>query len=203
MKQFALLSLVIALLIVQTALAKTEFRNDVEAKTSIAPAWSLKLKIKQYIANFDTLSKHYLAVSPGYKVNDLLKIGAEFRHVWKKGEDRISLVPTLSFKAGEVKLANRHKFEHRIRSSNTWRYRTRLKASISTAIGGVKTTPFLSEEIKYDLTSGAFDANEFVIGCGFELKKNLGASIYLMAKHDIPANWGVTSILGTSFSVKL
>lgn len=185
------------------AFAKGEWRNDFSVRAEMAEKLSLDLKAKQKVEEFSDVGSHYLAVLPSYHLAKWITLGGEYRHVFSKEEDRLALVPTLKWRFANLKFSDRNKLEYRIRSSNSVRYRNRVKAARKVKVFNHFFSPYLSEEIFYDLTKGDFSSNELSLGFSTSVAKNVGFGLYYMLQNDLTGASKPTNILGSSLALNI
>jgi hypothetical protein len=85
---------------------------------------------------------------------------------------RAELEPTVRWSLWGVAFNDRNRLEHRWSASGQrWRYRNQLRASLPAL--GWDWTPYVSNEVFYDLTASAFNQDRLIVGLSRDLSKEV------------------------------
>lgn len=129
---------------------------------------------------FDYKIDKYWAFSPTY----LYRRGEAIRDQ-KEYEHRVRFDLTVGNKWKKFSLRDRNRFEYRIRNSrgDSSRYRNRLTFAFPIMRKEKEIfSPFISEEVYYDITAKEFSANEIQAGITRKLGSNASADIFYVRR---------------------
>jgi hypothetical protein len=116
-------------------------------------------------------------------------------------ETRLAVGPTFSAMLKQVSFRDRNLYEYRVRSgrNDISIYRNRLQISVPVKHNGkVLFSPFLSEEVFYDLSANRYSSNELFLGVTRRLNSQTELDIAYIRNHTSPAN-----VNGLSLNLKV
>lgn len=173
---------------------KIDFKHYVEFKTKDDISTLINVDTAQGF-NFH-LHKH-IDIGMYYMFNQENK-GDRWIH-----EHRARSEMTFKTKLGDFKVSDRNRYEFRnVDGTTKDRYRNQVKISRSATIFNQEITPYVSQEIFYDLTKEMYNKNRVVIGFVKKISKKVSADIYFMIENDKTGdNWKGTNIIGTALNV--
>lgn len=131
-------------------------------------------------AGFDLKFNKYWSFAPTY----VYRRGEPVRNA-KEFEHRLRFDLTVGNKWKNFSLKDRSRVEYRIRSnrSNSVRYRNRFTYSFPVRKGGKEIfSPFVADELYYDLTAKEFSTNEITAGISRKLSKNVSADFFWLRR---------------------
>jgi hypothetical protein len=171
------------------------------------PRDCLGLKVKPEF-RFQDMTEHYythLDVGAEWKATPYLVLAPYYRHVYQrskgawKTEYRPHLSATVKFGFAALRLSYRNRLEYRIRSGkDTFRYRGRIVVTLP-RITGLGLTPFLGNEIFYDLDGGEITKNRAHGGLGTSLGKRLKVEVcYVLDSNKKQDAWPGLNALATA-----
>jgi hypothetical protein len=115
-------------------------------------------------------------------------------------ENRFSADGIVNFKIRKFQITDNNVFEFRFRrSSNSQRYRNRLKISHPAKIGKTKIELFASDEVYYEWKERAWTRNRFKVGFGKDLGERGDYEIYYMLQNDGFSRPGDLHVFGIEF----
>ena len=186
MKVKVFIALIMVLVLLQAGLS---FADDVKMYNFYQLKYKINDKFDVFIQpdmrfNDDIREFYYYHFRNGvtYHALENLDLGATYRFAENKNsagewldEHRLELQATPKVTLGDVKLANRSRFEHRWLqdSKDRWRYRNFSKIAYSAKIGDFEFTPYVSEEIFYDFEIEKLHLNWVAAGIDKKINKNL------------------------------
>ena len=116
-------------------------------------------------------------------------------------ETRLDVGATFSATWKQVSFRDRNLFEYRVRSgrNDINVYRHRFQASFPVKHNGkILFSPFLSEEVFYDLSANSYNSNELFLGVTRRLSSRTELDIAYIRNHTNPAN-----VNGLSLNLKI
>jgi len=132
---------------------------------------------------FDIRLNKYFKITPSYYY--LAEQATENK---KTFEHRVRFAITGEKKWSKVSLSNRNRIEFRLNhnSSDETRYlnRTLLKLPFKTADNKEIVTPFVSNEPFYSFTKKAWVRNEFSVGVGKKISKNVSGNVFYLLQNN-------------------
>jgi len=116
-------------------------------------------------------------------------------------ETRLDVGATFSTNWKQVSFRDRNFYEYRVRSgrNDISVYRNRLQVSVPVKHNGkVLFSPFLSEEVFYDLSTNRYNSNELFLGVTRRLSSRSELDVAYIRNHTSPAN-----VNGLSLNLKI
>ncbi|ASQ89712.1 hypothetical protein CHL67_01160 [Prosthecochloris sp. GSB1] len=180
--------------------------NTLTLSHSINENWRLHFGTDQKFV--DDISKHGIRTvftGTSYKAANNLFFGFEIRHHEKKSggqwleENRFAPFMIWKNTFDSLSLTFRERTELRTREGNeNWVSRNLLKLAV---VSGT-ASPYVSNELFYDLTAATFTENRLSIGLDLAVFKNLNTSLYYLYKsNEKDRGWSVTNVFGTSLTL--
>lgn len=116
-------------------------------------------------------------------------------------ENRYYLEANLKLPGKRLTWSDRNRIEYRNRNTtDLWRYRNRLKVSLNTG----KVSPYVSNEIFWDMTGHELNQNRFSAGISLPLEKHLQLTLYyLLQSTRAGSDWNENHALGVILGIKL
>lgn len=185
--------------------SSVSFEHKLDPKTRVIwnPVWRVR----------DDISETYhLATRQGvgHKVSDSLDLAAHYFYIQEKNtkgqwveEDRLELQPTLKWDYAGFNFSDRNRFEYRVVGDDEkWRYRNLLKIAKPVEINGFSFSPYISNEIFYDLKKEELNQDRASVGFIKKINPHVTLDVYYMVRSDYAGgHWNTTNIAGTSFSI--
>jgi Protein of unknown function (DUF2490) len=143
----------------------------------------------------------YLTFTPSY-----LYIGTQPLKNQKAYENRLTFAATLRVPIGAgFTLSDRNQFEHRYRHPqiDATRYRNRLQIEHPFKIGATKFNAFVSDEIFYDWSIGAWVRNRAAIGAGHTFNPHFTGEVYYLRQNDSHSRPGDLNVIGTTLRFRI
>jgi hypothetical protein len=134
-------------------------------------------------------------------VTGALYRGDEVVENTRRYETRLDVGATFSANWKQVSFRDRNFYEYRVRSgrNDISVYRNRLQVSVPVKHNDkILFSPFLSEEIFFDLSSGSYNSNELFLGVTRRLSSQTELDIAYIRNHTSPAN-----VNGLSLNLKI
>jgi len=150
-------------------------------------------------AGFDLKLNKYWSFAPTY----VYRRGEPVRNA-KEFEHRLRFDLTVGHKWKNFSLKDRSRVEYRIRNnrSNSVRYRNKFTYAFPVRKEGKEIfSPFVADEVYYDITAKEFSTNEFSAGVSRKLSKNVSADIFYL-RRDIKTG-AIRHINGIGTSLKI
>jgi len=192
-----------------------EWWNGISLTKSVHETFDLKASGENKLK--DDLGNHYVTngvVGVAWKPTKFfsLGLGYKFEHEEKStgkytDEHRPFMDVGLQTSLESLKVSTRYRLERRfLTDDGFFRHRGLLKfahpVTLSVTHEGLKTTPFVSDEIFYDASTDQFNQNRFSIGTSQKLTDQLGLDLFYMIKSSRSGNdWNDSHILGTYLKV--
>jgi len=186
-----------------------EYWSSYKVSVKLGKRWKLNLfeqfRMKHEMGNFYTYVQY---VGPSFKVSDNFDIAIWHKLVsskknqeWKESH-RFDIDGTIKLELGEVKLSDRSRFERNpVKSS--WLYRNRLKFATDIEFFKKKFTPFISNEIFYDMDpKPGYHENRGSVGVSTDFIWGTKLTVYYMARtKKSQGDWTNANVLGTTVAV--
>ncbi len=177
---------------------------------SVSDGWQIRTGFTRiYFNDISELELQAFFAGPYYRISSGLKTGLEYRYMDKQingqwvPENRLSSVFVLNKRFSPWSLLVRKRLEYRSRSKGygiEWRGRSFIKIALSNK--GI--TPYLSNELFYNLSEGEMNRNKFKVGLDIPIVKELKTGIhYEYETEKFSKNWEGLNIIGTSFVLVL
>ena len=134
-------------------------------------------------------------------VTGALYRGDEVVENTRQYETRLDIGATFSATWKQVSFRDRNLYEYRVRSgrNDISVYRHRLQVSVPVKHNGkILFSPFLSEEVFYDLSANSYNSNELFLGVTRRLSSQTELDIAYIRNHTNPAN-----VNGLSLNLKI
>lgn len=205
------LPLIVALASAAGASDDWQYWNQLVCKHEFNDRLSLDIASEQKWR--DDASDFYLYsvfLVPTMRLTKNVSLGAGYRRERKEGEDswttenRFLLPLTLKWAVKEWAIQLRSQLEYRDleNEQDRWRFRERIRLSHPVDIGKFTVTPFVSEELFYDLTVGRAEQNRAVVGLSIPWGKHMTLAVFYMNKTERNGDWSSANILGTEVAVR-
>ena len=143
-----------------------------------------------------------ISIRPGYvfRVRRLAERNDRFEH-----RLRFDITPKKDFK--NLSLENRNRFEHRIKHSGRnddtfYRNRTRLRLSIKRN-GRTIFTPFVSDDVWFDLQNARIFRNDFSGGVSRKITKNLSADFFYRHRRNFRTGTNNENLFGVQIRLRM
>jgi hypothetical protein len=188
-----------------------QYWNEFVIKHKLTQRITAHVKLEQRIVNdFGNFALHNYAPGFVYEFSKYFdfELNYKFERVKiKKGwidEHRLEIIPIFSWQGAKFKFKLRSRLEYRVIEGNErWRWREKIKIKRDINLNGFKFSPFLSEEIFYDLKIGEFNQNRVKAGVSKEIIHNLEFTLFYMYKSNKLFNsWFGANVLGTEFVIR-
>lgn len=186
--------------------------NEFKLKRSLDKDLDAHVKLEQrWASGLDQLVLHNYAVGIVSKITNYIDLEVNYKFETEKGstewteENRLELTPILTFERGEHIFKIRSRIELRsFEREKKWRLREKFGARTRIQTGALEFTPFVSEEIFYDLRVSRFSQNRVMIGIatGF-MKRGELRLYYLFKSNRRDEKWVGGHIFGTEFATGL
>jgi len=156
--------------------------------------------------NAGTMYHNHTDVGVGYRMNDYLQFGANYRQVFsKKGKDwdteyRPHVNLTVVYPADLFTVKSRNRMEYRIVESHDdyFRYRNKFSLEVPLPMDILNFTPYVADEIYYDLDKGEMNKNRVYAGLKVKITANIRADIFYMRESSKSGKWKETNVFGSS-----
>jgi|GEM_PF-2018626 len=198
------------LLLTAPSIAKaddTHSWNTLSAKFTLDQHWMLHAGSDQkFVDDMTEYGIWTLFAAPYYKAATNLLLGFEVRHqetkknnLWVE-ENRFTPVVIYKKRSKPACITLRERVEYRTREAgNYWVSRNYIKAGLNTG----PVSPYISNELFYDLNLEKFNENRLAAGLDIALSKKVLAGLYYMYKsNEKQGDWSGTNIVGTALTVK-
>ena len=178
------------------------------APLQLSERWELRSGFTQiYFSDLSKLELQSIFAGPYYRISRTLKTGLEFRHMDKRingqwvPENRLSSVLVYRNRWSSLSVMLRKRLEYRSRKKGygiEWRGRSFLKI----ALNAKGPSPFLSNEIYYNITDSRLERNSFSTGLDIPVTKNIKTGLYYEYEtENFGRGWEKLNIVGTSLTV--
>lgn len=162
----------------QEAWVLYEVRVPLVEGRSLVPNTFRILNDYRYGPRYPWIGQSLLRVGPMWDVHPNVALATHLTSIVEQKrpgqfeqEFRGELEPQLRWRLGDLSFNNRHRLElRRFPATTTWRYRTQLRLTFQRP--GEVWAPFLSEEVFWDLTSGATNQNRLAAGLSYLFSPN-------------------------------
>lgn len=191
-----------------------QYWNDMEIQKRIAEDWALKFHTEQWLR--DDFTDLYTYIFDGgvlWSPYNFLEITPSFRYEHEKdargrktSEKRWYLDAVFKQTFKKIKFSDRSRIEYRDKNigSDFWRYRNRVKAAYPLNVRGFQFSPYVSEELFWDISNHQLNQNRLAGGISWNLSKPLTLSTYYMWRsRKSGSDWNDEHILGTSLVLSL
>lgn len=140
---------------------------------------------------------YWLELTPAYQYGLNKQDAGDWDH-----ENRFLFDVTLKWKAAGLKFQDRNRMEWRffdIRPDSTYRYRNEFKISKPVEFMGMKFTPYISNEIWYDLSGHSAQINWAAAGVSKKIMDNVLLSVfYRLESFKTGNDWSESNFIGTT-----
>jgi hypothetical protein len=143
-------------------------------------------------------ARRHLTITPGY-----LHINMQPTPGHSGVENRITLPFLFQVRFGKTALSERSQFEFRFRDPLGTQTRYRNWLIIGYALRNPKITVFISDEIFYDWSVGAWVRNRAAVGFNRQLGKRMSADFYYLRQNDGRSVPGDLNVIGVAFRYQL
>ncbi len=151
---------------------------------------------------FDVQLNKYFKLTPSYYY-----IAEQPTKNRKSIEHRVRLDLEGEKKFSKVTLSNRNRIEHRLRfnrdDSTRYRNKTKLKIPINDSEGKEIITPFVANEPYYDFRAKRWSRNEFSVGVGKKVNKNLSGEVFYLMQNNIGNTLKRVNVIGVNLKIQL
>ncbi|MBO8091760.1 MAG: DUF2490 domain-containing protein [Prosthecochloris sp.] len=179
--------------------------NTINVQHSLTKQWLLHLGSDQKFV--EDMTEHgiwTLFAGAYYKATGNLSLGFEVRHWEKKNagdwteENRFTPVVTYKETIKPFVLTFRERAEYRTRKGDdNWISRNYLKLGLAAQ----PVSPYIANELFYDLTAEKFSENRLSFGLDIGLSKKVKTGLYYMYKsNEKSGDWIGTNVFGTALT---
>lgn len=163
--------------------------------------------------NIGEFNYYHIRTGLAYHAFKNLDLGATHRFLQSKNaagkwldENRIELEITPKTTLANFSLSDRSRFEYRSieQSRDRWRYRNLIKAAYPAKIGKFEFTPYLSNEIFYDMEINKLNLNWATVGADRKISKNLLVGVFYLnelTRVGTKNEWDTNHVIGTKAAV--
>ena len=177
---------------------------------SINERWQIRTGFTRiYFNDISELELQAFFAGPYYRISNGLKTGLEYRHMDKRingqwvPENRLSSVFVLSRRSSPWSFLARKRLEYRSRSKGYGR-EWRARSFIKVALVNKGVSPYLSNELFYNLSKGDINRNKFKVGLDIPIVKELKTGVYYEYEAEkFSEDWEEINIIGTSLVLLL
>jgi hypothetical protein len=161
----------------------------------------------------DDASDFYLYngfIIPTVRLTKNVSLGAGYRcerrqedNSWTT-ENRLFVPLTLKWAVQDWTIQLRNQLEYRDleNDQDRWRFRERIMLGHPVHLGGLTVTPFVSEELFYDVTVEQTEQNRVAVGLSIPRGEHMTFAVFYMNKADRDDHWSTANILGTEVAFK-
>ncbi len=176
--------------------------------------WKMSVSEKLYYSDTGSLFAHETDIGFAYSgLADWLVLSWNFKYAegnptgdnWIR-EYRPHFNVTIKDKIGNIPWSNRTRIEYRYfdEKKDYWRLRNKLLLDMPFKIPVLNATPYVGDEVLFNLSENGFNQNRLYTGLKFNISKNIKANLYYYwLKIQRTGRWDEASVIGASLTWKL
>ena len=176
--------------------------------------WKMSVSEKLYYSDTGSLFANETDIGFAYSgLADWLVLSWNFKYAegnptgdnWIR-EYRPHFNVTIKDKIGNIPWSNRTRIEYRDfdEKKDHWRLRNKLLLDMPFKIPVLNATPYVGDEVLFNLSENGFNQNRLYTGLKFNISKNIKANLYYYwLKIQRTGRWDEASVIGASLTWKL
>lgn len=218
MKSKALILTSVIYFLLSNAFAETDnkYHSEYVLKHKINDKFDLFFT-PEFRAKNDMGNTYYYQLRAGSTYHALknLDLASAYRYIqtkdtksqWDNNDTQyIELIVTPKIKLGDFNLSDANKIEYRFieNARDRWVYRNLITAAYPAKLLNFEFTPYISNEIYYDLEIDKVNQNWATIGANKKIAKNISVGFYFRneaVRSGTSSKWATAHILGSNVTI--